>query len=130
MFCPEDISFDGGSFGDMRILMIVFCVGVQCTVSCGGGVQMRSVQCLLHGRPSSGCVPQIKPVMSQACNTAFCPQPQKKGTVVIPAHNTAYVIYILVHKCFILLRYIIVYLHTLNKVINATLLFLPPFFMS
>uniref|UniRef100_A0A8C1FW94 ADAM metallopeptidase with thrombospondin type 1 motif 16 n=1 Tax=Cyprinus carpio carpio TaxID=630221 RepID=A0A8C1FW94_CYPCA len=53
----------------------------QCTVSCGGGVQVRSVQCLVHGRPSSSCVPQMKPVMSQACNTAFCPQPEKKDVI-------------------------------------------------
>nr|XP_001922446.3 A disintegrin and metalloproteinase with thrombospondin motifs 16 [Danio rerio] len=53
----------------------------QCTVSCGGGVQIRSVQCLSLGRPASGCVLQMKPLMSQACNTAFCPQPELNDVV-------------------------------------------------
>ncbi|RXN02064.1 A disintegrin and metalloproteinase with thrombospondin motifs 16 [Acipenser ruthenus] len=50
----------------------------QCTVTCGGGVQARSVQCIAHGKPSSGCLLHQKPVMSQACNTNFCPEPEKK----------------------------------------------------
>uniref|UniRef100_A0A8C4SLX1 ADAM metallopeptidase with thrombospondin type 1 motif, 16 n=1 Tax=Erpetoichthys calabaricus TaxID=27687 RepID=A0A8C4SLX1_ERPCA len=50
----------------------------QCTVTCGGGVQARSVQCLAFGRPSSGCLLHLKPVMSQACNTNFCPSLEKK----------------------------------------------------
>lgn len=61
-------------------------VCVQCTVSCGGGVQMRSVQCLDHGRPSSGCVLQLKPAVSEACNTVFCPQPEKKGLQRVLIH--------------------------------------------
>ncbi|XP_051970716.1 A disintegrin and metalloproteinase with thrombospondin motifs 18-like [Xyrauchen texanus] len=47
----------------------------QCTVSCGGGVQTRSVQCLRQGRPSVGCLPHQKPISSQACYTHFCPAP-------------------------------------------------------
>ncbi|KAG7315026.1 hypothetical protein KOW79_021114 [Hemibagrus wyckioides] len=47
----------------------------QCTVSCGGGVQTRSVQCLRHGRPSSGCLTHLRSVSSRACNTHFCPPP-------------------------------------------------------
>ncbi|MBN3299948.1 ATS16 metalloproteinase, partial [Amia calva] len=50
----------------------------QCTVTCGGGVQARSVQCLANGKPSPGCLLHLKPVMSQACNTNFCPAPVKK----------------------------------------------------
>ncbi|KAK3571995.1 hypothetical protein QTP86_021348 [Hemibagrus guttatus] len=46
----------------------------QCTVSCGGGVQVRSVQCLLHRRPSPTCSLHVKPAASQICNTNFCPQ--------------------------------------------------------
>ncbi|MCJ8728478.1 hypothetical protein PDJAM_G00004900 [Pangasius djambal] len=46
----------------------------QCTVSCGGGVQLRSVQCLLHRRPSSTCSLHLKPAASQICNTNFCPE--------------------------------------------------------
>uniref|UniRef100_A0A8D0QUA7 ADAM metallopeptidase with thrombospondin type 1 motif 16 n=1 Tax=Sus scrofa TaxID=9823 RepID=A0A8D0QUA7_PIG len=51
----------------------------QCTASCGGGVQMRSVQCLAGGRPASGCFVQQKPAASQACNTHFCPVAKKRG---------------------------------------------------
>ncbi|KAM9310034.1 A disintegrin and metalloproteinase with thrombospondin motifs 16 [Pholidichthys leucotaenia] len=50
----------------------------QCTVTCGGGVQARTVQCQAQGRPSSGCALHLKPSASQACNTNFCPQPEKK----------------------------------------------------
>ncbi|KAG7261781.1 hypothetical protein CRUP_020669 [Coryphaenoides rupestris] len=50
----------------------------QCTVSCGGGVQTRAVQCLAAGKPASGCPSSTKPGFSQACNTNFCPQPEKK----------------------------------------------------
>ncbi|XP_062442223.1 A disintegrin and metalloproteinase with thrombospondin motifs 18 isoform X3 [Rhea pennata] len=50
----------------------------QCTVTCGGGVQMRSVQCLRQGRPASGCLPHQKPAILRACNTNFCPAPVKR----------------------------------------------------
>ncbi|KAK7899199.1 hypothetical protein WMY93_020052 [Mugilogobius chulae] len=45
----------------------------QCSVSCGGGVQTRTVQCLRHGRPTAGCLSHQRPVTSRACNTHFCP---------------------------------------------------------
>ncbi|XP_051573018.1 A disintegrin and metalloproteinase with thrombospondin motifs 18-like [Myxocyprinus asiaticus] len=48
---------------------------LQCTVSCGGGVQTRSVQCLRQGRPSVGCLNNQRPISSRACNTHFCPAP-------------------------------------------------------
>ncbi|XP_025963433.2 A disintegrin and metalloproteinase with thrombospondin motifs 18 isoform X2 [Dromaius novaehollandiae] len=51
----------------------------QCTVTCGGGVQTRSVQCLRQGRPASGCLPHQKPANLRACNTNFCPAPVKRG---------------------------------------------------
>uniref|UniRef100_A0A8C4Z2S6 ADAM metallopeptidase with thrombospondin type 1 motif 16 n=1 Tax=Gadus morhua TaxID=8049 RepID=A0A8C4Z2S6_GADMO len=51
---------------------------LQCSVSCGGGVQTRAVQCLAQGKPASGCPAPTKPSVSQACNTSFCPQPEKK----------------------------------------------------
>ncbi|KAB0369565.1 hypothetical protein FD755_018558, partial [Muntiacus reevesi] len=51
----------------------------QCTASCGGGVQTRSVQCLAGGRPAVGCSVLQKPAISQACNTHFCPIAEKKG---------------------------------------------------
>ncbi|NWR29413.1 ATS18 metalloproteinase, partial [Tachuris rubrigastra] len=50
----------------------------QCTVTCGGGVQTRSVQCLRQGRPASGCLPHQKPAVLRACNTNFCPVPMKR----------------------------------------------------
>ncbi|KAK7887192.1 hypothetical protein WMY93_026813 [Mugilogobius chulae] len=53
----------------------------QCTVTCGGGVQLRSIQCLAQGKPSTGCSVFSKPLISQACNTNFCPQPEKKDMV-------------------------------------------------
>uniref|UniRef100_A0A4W6FYM5 ADAM metallopeptidase with thrombospondin type 1 motif 18 n=1 Tax=Lates calcarifer TaxID=8187 RepID=A0A4W6FYM5_LATCA len=43
----------------------------QCSVSCGGGVQTRSIQCLRQGRPAAGCLPHQRPVTSRACNTHF-----------------------------------------------------------
>uniref|UniRef100_A0A3P9MFP5 ADAM metallopeptidase with thrombospondin type 1 motif 18 n=1 Tax=Oryzias latipes TaxID=8090 RepID=A0A3P9MFP5_ORYLA len=52
----------------------------QCSVSCGGGVQTRSIQCLRQGRPAAGCLPHQKPVTSRACNTHFCPAAQRPGT--------------------------------------------------
>uniref|UniRef100_A0A1A8BNC5 ADAM metallopeptidase with thrombospondin type 1 motif, 18 n=1 Tax=Nothobranchius kadleci TaxID=1051664 RepID=A0A1A8BNC5_NOTKA len=45
----------------------------QCSVSCGGGVQTRTIQCLRHGLPSAGCLPHQRPAASRACNTHFCP---------------------------------------------------------
>ncbi|KAL7833362.1 hypothetical protein AOLI_G00283220 [Acnodon oligacanthus] len=62
----------------------------QCTVSCGGGVQTRSVQCLRHGRPAAGCLPQHRPLSSRACNTHFCPAPGPAlGPAPGPAHSPA-----------------------------------------
>uniref|UniRef100_H2ZWR1 ADAM metallopeptidase with thrombospondin type 1 motif 18 n=1 Tax=Latimeria chalumnae TaxID=7897 RepID=H2ZWR1_LATCH len=51
----------------------------QCTVTCGGGVQTRMIQCLRQGRPAAGCLPHQKPIMSRACNTNFCPAPERKN---------------------------------------------------
>ncbi|KAM9783263.1 A disintegrin and metalloproteinase with thrombospondin motifs 16 [Neosynchiropus ocellatus] len=53
----------------------------QCSVTCGGGVQSREVRCLLRGSPVPGCALHLKPSASQACNTNFCPQPEKKDLV-------------------------------------------------
>ncbi|XP_015229727.1 PREDICTED: A disintegrin and metalloproteinase with thrombospondin motifs 16-like [Cyprinodon variegatus] len=50
----------------------------QCSVTCGGGVQARTVQCQIMGKPSTSCVLHLRPSSSQACNTNFCPQPEKK----------------------------------------------------
>ncbi|KAL7984621.1 hypothetical protein Chor_003191 [Crotalus horridus] len=51
----------------------------QCTVTCGGGMQVRSVQCLANGRSATGCLLYQKPIASQACNINFCPLPEAKG---------------------------------------------------
>uniref|UniRef100_A0A3P8UW88 ADAM metallopeptidase with thrombospondin type 1 motif 16 n=1 Tax=Cynoglossus semilaevis TaxID=244447 RepID=A0A3P8UW88_CYNSE len=51
----------------------------QCTVTCGGGVQARTVQCLSQGKPAAGCPLHLKPTVSQACNTNFCTPSEKKG---------------------------------------------------
>ncbi|XP_010968665.3 A disintegrin and metalloproteinase with thrombospondin motifs 16 isoform X1 [Camelus bactrianus] len=51
----------------------------QCTASCGGGAQTRSVRCLAGGRPASGCPVHQKPAASQACSTHFCPIAEKRG---------------------------------------------------
>ncbi|XP_024906271.1 A disintegrin and metalloproteinase with thrombospondin motifs 16 [Pteropus alecto] len=50
----------------------------QCTASCGGGVQTRSVQCLAGGRPAWGCFLHQKPAASLACNTHYCPITEKR----------------------------------------------------
>ncbi|XP_006168966.1 A disintegrin and metalloproteinase with thrombospondin motifs 16 [Tupaia chinensis] len=52
----------------------------QCSASCGGGVQTRSVQCLAGGQPASGCLVHQKPAASLACNTHFCAVAEKKDT--------------------------------------------------
>uniref|UniRef100_A0A673SW10 ADAM metallopeptidase with thrombospondin type 1 motif 16 n=1 Tax=Suricata suricatta TaxID=37032 RepID=A0A673SW10_SURSU len=51
----------------------------QCTASCGGGVQTRTVQCLAGSRPAPGCSVHQKPAASLACNTHFCPIAEKKA---------------------------------------------------
>lgn len=65
----------------LMLLLTQRVVLLQCTVTCGGGVQARTVQCLVRGMPYTGCAPHLKPSMSQACNTNFCPQPEKKGNL-------------------------------------------------
>lgn len=65
----------------------------QCSVSCGGGVQARTVQCLRQGRPAAGCLPYQRPVTSRACNTQFCPPAapvpaQSPGRVVTAGGST------------------------------------------
>ncbi|XP_035386308.1 A disintegrin and metalloproteinase with thrombospondin motifs 16 isoform X2 [Electrophorus electricus] len=64
----------------------------QCTVSCGGGVQLRSVQCLVHGRPSPGCSAQLKPSASQTCNTAYCHQHPHQGVVCADSYSWCHLV--------------------------------------
>ncbi|XP_063778882.1 A disintegrin and metalloproteinase with thrombospondin motifs 16 isoform X2 [Pseudophryne corroboree] len=63
----------------------------QCSVTCGGGVQVRTVQCLNHGYPSSGCIAYQKPFLSQACNTEFCPL-EKKDPSCKDYYNWCYLV--------------------------------------
>lgn len=65
----------------------------QCSVSCGGGVQTRTIQCLRQGRPAAGCLPYQRPITSRACNTQFCPPAppapaQSPGRVVTAGGST------------------------------------------
>ncbi|XP_006635993.2 A disintegrin and metalloproteinase with thrombospondin motifs 16 [Lepisosteus oculatus] len=64
----------------------------QCTVTCGGGVQGRVVQCLAQGKPSSGCSLHLKPIMIQACNTNFCPEPKKKDVACKDYYSWCYMV--------------------------------------
>uniref|UniRef100_A0A3P9JVS4 ADAM metallopeptidase with thrombospondin type 1 motif 16 n=1 Tax=Oryzias latipes TaxID=8090 RepID=A0A3P9JVS4_ORYLA len=64
----------------------------HCTVTCGGGVQSRTVHCQVQGKLSSGCAPHLKPPMSQACNTNFCPQPEKKDLLCRDYFNWCYLV--------------------------------------
>ncbi|KAG8133135.1 hypothetical protein E2320_010953, partial [Naja naja] len=61
-----------------NIEMEKFASYILCTVTCGGGMQVRSVQCLANGRSSTGCLLHQKPIASQACNINFCPLPEAK----------------------------------------------------
>ncbi|KAG8437621.1 hypothetical protein GDO86_008365, partial [Hymenochirus boettgeri] len=45
----------------------------KCSVTCGGGVQTRTVQCIHQGKLTAGCLQYQKPPNFQACNTQFCP---------------------------------------------------------
>ncbi|XP_007653712.2 A disintegrin and metalloproteinase with thrombospondin motifs 16 [Ornithorhynchus anatinus] len=64
----------------------------QCTATCGGGVQVRSVQCLASGRPAIGCFLHQKPISSQACHTHFCPIPEKKDAFCRDYFNWCYLV--------------------------------------
>ncbi|XP_067914831.1 A disintegrin and metalloproteinase with thrombospondin motifs 16 isoform X2 [Heterodontus francisci] len=64
----------------------------QCSVSCGGGVRARAVQCLAYGRPTSGCLLHQKPVATEACNTNFCPLPAKKDVFCKDYFNWCYLV--------------------------------------
>ncbi|XP_061531476.1 A disintegrin and metalloproteinase with thrombospondin motifs 16 [Phycodurus eques] len=64
----------------------------QCSVTCGGGVQARTVQCLAQRKPFSGCTLHLKPSMSQACNTNYCPQPDKKDLACRDSFNWCYLV--------------------------------------
>ncbi|XP_068614833.1 A disintegrin and metalloproteinase with thrombospondin motifs 16 [Brachionichthys hirsutus] len=64
----------------------------QCTVTCGGGVQVRTVKCLEKGKPSPDCALHLKPSLSQACNTNFCPQPEKKDNACKDYFNWCYLV--------------------------------------
>ncbi|XP_055515067.1 A disintegrin and metalloproteinase with thrombospondin motifs 16-like [Leucoraja erinacea] len=64
----------------------------QCSVSCGGGVRARAVHCLAYGRPTSGCLLHQKPATTEACNTNFCPVPEKKDVFCKDYFNWCYLV--------------------------------------
>uniref|UniRef100_A0A4W3HNI1 ADAM metallopeptidase with thrombospondin type 1 motif 16 n=1 Tax=Callorhinchus milii TaxID=7868 RepID=A0A4W3HNI1_CALMI len=64
----------------------------QCSVTCGGGVRARGVQCLAYGRPTTGCLQHQRPVASEACNTNFCPVPEKKDVFCKDYFNWCYLV--------------------------------------
>lgn len=51
-------------------------------------MQTRSIQCLRHGRPSSGCLTYHRPISSRACNTHFCPAPGLAPGPALKGTNT------------------------------------------
>lgn len=57
------------------------CVTLQCSVSCGGGLQQREVSCVSMQdsavMPNSLCEKISKPEMQRKCNTQECKD--KKG---------------------------------------------------
>ncbi|XP_015223843.1 A disintegrin and metalloproteinase with thrombospondin motifs 18 isoform X2 [Lepisosteus oculatus] len=75
--CPEPRPHSGGIAGAV-VSGWYSSPWQQCSVSCGGGVQTRSIQCLRQGRPAAGCLPHQRPITSRACNTHFCPAPAHK----------------------------------------------------
>uniref|UniRef100_A0A7N6FJE3 ADAM metallopeptidase with thrombospondin type 1 motif, 18 n=1 Tax=Anabas testudineus TaxID=64144 RepID=A0A7N6FJE3_ANATE len=71
--CPElPRVFSGRTTSSALVLGWYASPWQQCSVSCGGGVQTRSIQCLRQGHPASGCLPHQRPITSRACNTHFC----------------------------------------------------------
>uniref|UniRef100_A0A8C9R511 ADAM metallopeptidase with thrombospondin type 1 motif 16 n=1 Tax=Scleropages formosus TaxID=113540 RepID=A0A8C9R511_SCLFO len=64
----------------------------QCTVTCGGGVQVRSVQCLLRGKPSTACPLALRPAVSQVCNTHFCPELERKDVFCTDSFSWCYLV--------------------------------------
>ncbi|XP_029317030.1 A disintegrin and metalloproteinase with thrombospondin motifs 18 [Cottoperca gobio] len=88
--CPELPRVIAGRSGSSAVVLGWYSSPwQQCSVSCGGGVQTRSIQCLRQGRPAAGCLPNQRPVTSRACNTHFCPAvppapAQRPGRVTAP----------------------------------------------
>ncbi|XP_039260458.2 A disintegrin and metalloproteinase with thrombospondin motifs 18-like [Styela clava] len=70
----------------------------QCSVSCGGGRQVRTVKCMLGGNLSISCSSSDRPLNARACNTYQCPTIKKKEEplcedkykwcYLVPQHNT------------------------------------------
>nr|XP_046202184.1 A disintegrin and metalloproteinase with thrombospondin motifs 18-like [Oncorhynchus gorbuscha] len=74
--CPEPRPVVPGRTASAVVLGWYSSPWQQCSVSCGGGVQSRSIQCLRQGRPAAGCLNPQRPITSRACNTHFCPAPR------------------------------------------------------
>ncbi|XP_029577682.1 A disintegrin and metalloproteinase with thrombospondin motifs 18 [Salmo trutta] len=87
--CPEPRPVVPGRTASAVVLGWYSSPWQQCSVSCGGGVQSRSIQCLRQGRPAAGCLNPQRPITSRACNTHFCPAPRPAPPVHVPAHIPA-----------------------------------------
>uniref|UniRef100_A0A8D0HE83 ADAM metallopeptidase with thrombospondin type 1 motif 16 n=1 Tax=Sphenodon punctatus TaxID=8508 RepID=A0A8D0HE83_SPHPU len=64
----------------------------QCTTTCGGGVQVRSAQCLAYGRLATDCLLHQKPITSRACNANFCPLSEKKDVFCTDYFNWCHLV--------------------------------------
>uniref|UniRef100_A0AAV2LQH2 Uncharacterized protein n=1 Tax=Knipowitschia caucasica TaxID=637954 RepID=A0AAV2LQH2_KNICA len=84
--CPEPAHISPGRGPSTMVSGWFSSPWQQCSVSCGGGVQTRGVQCLRQGRPTAGCLLHQRPVTSRACNTHFCPAARP-----VPAHRPPWV---------------------------------------
>lgn len=61
---------------DLMTMIIVLCVSLQCSVSCGGGQKQREVNCLseqdMAVMPNSLCEKISKPETLRKCNMQEC----------------------------------------------------------
>jgi len=81
--------------GCSRVGAIVFCL--QCSVTCGVGVQTRLVRCIVEGVSSSSCLETDKPVAQQRCNAEPCRKeaPRAKELASKPSKSKQIVHYLI-----------------------------------
>jgi len=68
-----------------------FCSFIQCSVSCGYGIQSRTVSCMGPSSPLPVspflCLHLPKPITIQACYSPDCSSAQPKGTHIQSEHQ-------------------------------------------